>query len=58
MRSFIFPSLQRLLFVEHAESLVTLFEGVLQAHFGCQVVTAGSFAQAVGHLEANPLTSC
>ena len=48
------PFLRRILVVEHAEDLVTLFEGVIQAHFGCQVVTAGSFAQAVSHLEAQP----
>ena len=54
MAGFLFPSLRRVLIVEHAESLVTLFEGVLQAHFGCQVLTAGSFAQAVAHLEAQP----
>ena len=54
MSGFILPSLRRILVVEHAESLVTLFEGVLHAHFGCHVVTAGSFAQAVGHLEAQP----
>ena len=44
----------RILVVEHAEDLVTLFEGVIQAHFRCRVVTAGSFVQAVSHLEAHP----
>ena len=47
-------SLQRVLVVEHAEDLVTLFEGVIQAHFGCQVVTAGNFAQAVSNLGDQP----
>ena len=54
MSNSVLPSLQRILVVEHAEDLVTLFEGVIQAHFGCQVVTAGSFVQAVSHLEAQP----
>lgn len=48
------PAFQRILVVEHVEDLVALFEGVIQAHFGCQVATAGSFAQAVSHLETQP----
>ena len=48
------PAFKRILVVEHAEDLVTLFEGVIQAHFGCQVVTAGNFAQAVSDLERQP----
>ena len=47
----VLPSLQRILVVEHAEDLVTLFLGVLHAHFDCQTVAAGSFAEAVEHLE-------
>lgn len=47
------PPLSRLLVVEHDASLVTLFADVLQTHFGCQTVTAGSFPEAVRHLETH-----